>query len=76
MSKQKRSGYYWLDKSLTCNGCKHLDFAKCVCLRNQTAGKVRPLHTYTNGDDYVAVLKPSDCNYKRSPGTEKNQKTA
>ena len=29
------------------------------------SGKVRPLSSYTNGDDYVAVLKPTDCDYQK-----------
>ena len=33
--------------------------------RNQEPGKVRPLSSYTNGDDYVAVLKPTDCDYQK-----------
>ena len=55
------SGYYWVDRKLTCNGCKYLNFYKCGCRRNQPNGHVRPLSSYTNGDDYIAILKPPDC---------------
>lgn len=57
------SGYYWVDKAITCNGCKFLNFRKCGYRRNQEPGTVRPLSSYKNGDDYIAVLKPSDCDY-------------
>ena len=66
MGKVKNdSGYYWVDKSITCNGCKFLNFYKCGCRRGQPDGAVRPLSSYINGDDYVAVLKPSDCDYQK-----------
>lgn len=66
MGKVKNdSGYYWVDKAITCNGCKFLNFYKCGCRRNQPSGTVRPLSSYINGDDYVAVLKPSDCDYQK-----------
>lgn len=64
-NKRNDSGYFWVDKALTCNGCKFLNFYKCGCRRNQEPGKVRPLSSYTNGDDYVAVLKPTDCDYQK-----------
>ena len=50
-NKRNDSGYFWVDKALTCNGCKFLNFYKCGCRRNQEPGKVRPLSSYTNGDD-------------------------
>ena len=59
------SGYYWVDKKLTCNGCKYLNFYKAGCRRNQPPGQVRHLPTYTNGDDYIAVLRPPDCDYQK-----------
>lgn len=59
------SGYYWVDRKLTCNGCKYLNFYKCGCRRNQPNGQVRPLSSYTNGDDYIAILKPPDCDYEK-----------
>ena len=37
------SGYYWVDRKLTCNGCKYLNFYKCGCRRNQPNGQVRLL---------------------------------
>lgn len=58
---RSESGYYWVDRKLTCNGCKYLNFYKCGCRRNQPNGQVRPLSSYTNGDDYIAILKPPDC---------------
>lgn len=64
-NKKNDSGFYWVEKSLTCNGCKYLDFRKCGCKRDLEAGKVRPLSSYTNGDNYIAVLKPADCDYQR-----------
>lgn len=64
-SKRSDSGYYWVDKALTCNGCKFLNFYKCECRRNQETSGVRPLSSYINGDDYVAVLKPTDCDYQK-----------
>ena len=60
------SGYYWVDKEITCNGCKYLNFQKRGCRRNQEPGTVRLLSSYKNGDDYIAVLKPSDCDYDKS----------
>lgn len=66
MGKVKNdSGYYWVDKAITCNGCKFLNFYKCGCRRNQPPGSVRPLSSYINGDNYVAVLKPTDCDYQK-----------
>lgn len=66
MGKVKNdSGYYWVDKAITCNGCKFLNFYKCGCRRNQPPGTVRPLSSYINGDNYVAVLKPTDCDYQK-----------
>lgn len=59
------SGYYWVDKKLICNGCKYLNFYKAGCRRNQPPGQVRHLPTYTNGDDYIAVLRPPDCDYQK-----------
>ena len=41
-NKRNDSGYFWVDKALTCNGCKFLNFYKCGCRRNQEPGKVRP----------------------------------
>ena len=64
-NERSESGSYWVDKSITCNGCKYLNFYKHGCRRNQPPGKVIPLSTYTNADDYVAVLKPTDCDYKK-----------
>ena len=52
-------------KKLTCNGCKYLNFYKAGCRRNQPPGQVRHLPTYTNGDDYIAVLRPPDCDYQK-----------
>lgn len=69
-NKRNDSGYFWVDKALTCNGCKFLNFYKCGCRRNQEPGKVRPLSSYTNGDDYVAVLKPTDCDYQKEQKTQ------
>lgn len=66
MAKQKHeSGFYWVEKSITCNGCKFLNFYKCGCRRNQPPGKLRQLSSYINGDDYIAVLKPADCDYQK-----------
>lgn len=62
---KQNSGYYWVDKKITCNGCKFLNFYKCGCRRNQPPGQVRPLSSYTNGDNYKAILKPSDCDYQK-----------
>lgn len=59
------SGCYWVDKAITCNGCKFLNFRKCGCRRNLQPGQVRLLSSYKNGDGYIAVLKPSDCDYER-----------
>lgn len=59
------SGYYWVDRGITCNGCKFLNFRRCGCRRNQPPGEVRLLSSYKNGDGYVAVLKPSDCDYQK-----------
>jgi len=63
------TGSYWVDKAITCNGCKYLNFYRHGCRRNQKPGEVRILNTYKNGDDYVAVLKPSDCDYVRPQKT-------
>lgn len=71
-NKRNDSGYFWVDKALTCNGCKFLNFYKCGCRRNQEPGKVRPLSSYTNGDDYVAVLKPTDCDYQKDHKPQAN----
>lgn len=59
------SGHYWVDKSLACNGCKFLNFYKRGCRRDNPPGVVRPLSTYLNGDGYVAVLRPPDCDYTK-----------
>lgn len=59
------SGSYWVDKAITCNGCKYLNFRRCGCRRNLPPGKVRVLSSYKNGDGYIAVLKPPDCDYER-----------
>ena len=68
------TGSYWVDKSITCNGCKFLNFHKRGCRRNQPQGKVKPLSTYLNADNYVAVLKPADCTYKKEQAEQKEQK--
>lgn len=75
MGKAKNeSGYFWVDKSLTCNGCKFLNFYRQGCRRNQPPDVVKPLTTYLNGDGYLAVLKPCDCDYpkdqKKQPEVE------
>lgn len=59
------SGAYWVDKGITCNGCKYLNFYKQGCRRGMPPGQVKPLSSYTNGDNYVAVLKPTDCDYDK-----------
>lgn len=67
MAKEKPdSGYFWCERSITCNGCKHLNFKKGGCKRNMPPGEVRPLSTYKNGDGYIAMLKPADCTYDRT----------
>ena len=67
MAKAKPdSGYFWCERSITCNGCKHLNFKKGGCKRDMPPGKVRSLATYKNGDGYIAMLKPADCTYDRS----------
>ena len=67
MAKAKPdSGYFWCERSITCNGCKHLNFKKGGCKRDMPPGKVRSLSTYKNGDGYIAMLKPADCTYDRS----------
>lgn len=63
--RKEGSGYYWVDKKITCNGCKFLNFHRCGCRRNQAPGQVRPLSSYVNGDNYKAFLKPSDCDYQK-----------
>lgn len=72
-NKRSESGYYWVDKAITCNGCKFLNFYKCGCRRGMPPGEVRPLSTYKNGDDYIAVLKPTDCDYQKE---QKSQEEA
>lgn len=59
------SGAYWVDKGITCNGCKYLNFYKQGCRRGMPPGQVKPLSSYKNGDDYIAILKPSDCDYEK-----------
>lgn len=53
---KRESGYYWVPRAHTCNGCKFLNFAKQGCRRNQPPGEVRPLTTYLNGDGYLALI--------------------
>lgn len=65
VNDKRNSDYYWVDKKLTCNGCKYLNFYKAGCRRNQPPGHVRRLSTYTNGDNYIAVLRPTDCDYQK-----------
>lgn len=65
MSKaKKQADAYWVDKSITCNGCKYLNFYRCGCRRNQTVGQVHQLSSFRNADDYIAVIKPTDCDYE------------
>ncbi len=64
------TGSYWVDKTLTCNGCKYLHFPKRGCRRNQPPGQVRRLNSYVNDDKYIAVLRPSDCDYVRKTKKE------
>ena len=68
---KEENGYYWVPKTMICNGCKFLNFARQGCRRNLPPGQVRPLITYRNGDGYLAMLKPSDCNYSKDK-TRKN----
>lgn len=68
---KQNSGYYRVDKKITCNGCKFLNFYKCGCRRNQPHGQVRPLSSYINGDNYKAILKPSDCDYQKEQANPK-----
>ena len=71
MEKQKNeSGYFWVPKSMTCNGCKYLNFYKEGCKRNLPPGQVRQLSSYKNGDGYLAMLRPPDCDYERQPKAE------
>ena len=66
MSKQAgESGPYRVEKSITCNGCKFLNFYRCGCRRNQPPGHLRLLNSCKNADDYIAVLRPPDCDYVR-----------
>ena len=63
MTGQKDSESYWVDRAITCNGCKYLNFYSKGCRRDKPPGVIRPLSTYKNGEDYVAVLRPPDCDY-------------
>ena len=55
---------YWLGKALTCNGCKFCNFYKSGCRKDQPPGQVRTLSSYENRSGFIALLKPSDCNYQ------------
>lgn len=68
---KRESGYYWVPRAHTCNGCKFLNFAKQGCRRNQPPGEVRPLTTYLNGDGYLALIKPSDCDWDKDGAKKK-----
>lgn len=70
---KRESGYYWMPRAQTCNGCKFLNFAKQGCRRNQPPGEVRPLATYLNGDGYLAMIKPSDCDWDKDKAKNKTE---
>lgn len=62
-NKRNDNGYFWVGKTLTYNGYKFLNLYKRGHQHNQESGKVRPSSFYTNGDNYVAVFEPTDCDY-------------
>lgn len=68
---KRESGFYWVPRAITCNGCKFLNFAKQGCRRNQPPGEVRSLTTYLNGDGYLAMLKPADCDWDKDKPKKK-----
>lgn len=76
MEKQRNeSGSFWVSKDITCNGCKYLNFYKGGCKRNLPPGSVRPLSSYLNGDGYLAMLKPPDCDYEKQKVTDERPET-
>lgn len=57
MAKTEKPEY---EKALvTCNRCKHLNFALKQCRKNKK--KPIALNTFTNGDGFVYCVRPTSC---------------